>query len=79
MKTVWLQTNDGKEPTISFNKIYKKEYVRIDNGVVIVHNDKNFQIISVEGHPELSFLRGRPFALCVEQIKELCRKEDNNE
>lgn len=76
MKTVWLRKDDG-DPSISFNKVYKKEYVKVNDGIVIVHNDKNFQVISVEGHPELSFLRGRPFVLCLEEIKEICCKKED--
>lgn len=78
MKIVWLRKEDGKS-TIPFNKVYKKEKIYVNGQVIVVHNDKNFQVVSVEGHPELSFLRGRPFVLCIEQIKETCRKEDSDE
>lgn len=78
MKSTWLHKDNG-EPTIAFQKVYKKERLLVDGEVVVVRNDKNYQVVSVENHPELNYLKGRPFILCIQDIVEACRKEENHE
>lgn len=83
MRQIWLKNDSGRSNT-PFIKVYKKEFLKIGKEMIIVHCDKNYQIISVENHPEMAFMKGRPYLLEVEAIKSLieeqaARKEENYE
>lgn len=75
MRQVWLKSNNSKMSNTPFIKVYKKEFIKVGKEMVIVHCDKNFQIVSVEGHPEMAFMKGRPFILEVEAIKSLIEEQ----
>lgn len=73
MRKVWLQTSNNRYSHTQFTKVYPIEKIRINKDTeVVVHCDSNYQIINIEGHPELNFLKGRPFLLEVDLIRERC-------